>query len=114
GPRARSAASSAARRARCRGSAATPARLAFAIPAAAGALVLLHNQGQADRPRLDILGALTATTGLVAVVYGFSHAQTDGWGDAVTVAMLAGGAALLALFAWLESRLANPLLPLRV
>src|SRR5439155_11892218 len=62
----------------------------------------------------DILGALTATTGLVAVVYGFSHAQTDGWGDAVTVAMLAGGAALLALFAWLESRLANPLLPLRV
>jgi EmrB/QacA subfamily drug resistance transporter len=88
--------------------------LAFAVPAAAGAIALLRNQGDPARPRLDIKGTLAASIGLFALVYGFASAQSHGWGDAMTLVMLAGSAGLLSLFAWLQARVAHPLLPLRV
>ena len=31
--------------------------------------------------RFDLAGALTSTLGMAALVYGFVHAATDGWGD---------------------------------
>ena len=40
-----------------------------------------------DRPRLDVPGALTASTGLFALVFGLSRAETDGWGDPVTIGL---------------------------
>jgi MFS family permease len=40
--------------------------LLIAVPAALGALALLHNQVQEVKPRLDIPGTLTASTGLFA------------------------------------------------
>jgi EmrB/QacA subfamily drug resistance transporter len=88
--------------------------LVFATIAIAGGLALLHNQATANHPRLDWPGAVTVTGGLFALVYGFSHAETTSWTNPLTVGMLAGGVVLLALFAWIESRVANPLLPLRV
>jgi EmrB/QacA subfamily drug resistance transporter len=88
--------------------------LVFAVIAVAGALAMLHNQVPAEKSKLDVPGTLTVSGGLFALVYGFSHAQTASWGDPMTVAMLATGAGLLALFVWIESRVANPLLPLRV
>ena len=88
--------------------------LLIAVPAVFAALSLLHNVRPAERPRLDVAGTLAASAGLFGLVYGFSHAETSSWGDPVTVAMLAGGVSLLALFAWIETRVANPLLPLRV
>ena len=88
--------------------------LVFATFAIAGGLALLHNQATANRPRLDWPGAVTVTGGLFALVYGFSHAETTSWTNPLTIGMLAGGVVLLALFAWIESRVANPLLPLRV
>jgi EmrB/QacA subfamily drug resistance transporter len=88
--------------------------LLFAIPAAIAAFSLLHNVVPAKRPRLDIPGTLTATTGLFALVYGFSHAETTSWGDGLTVGMLAASAALLTAFILIQRRSANPLLPLRI
>lgn len=88
--------------------------LAFAIPAAALALRLLVDQRVADRPRLDLPGTLTAAAGLFALVYGFSSAETSSWGDPVTITMLAAAGVLLAAFVAVESRVAGPLLPLRV
>ncbi|MGZ4218880.1 MAG: MFS transporter [Solirubrobacteraceae bacterium] len=88
--------------------------LVFATIAIAGALTLLHNQAAVNRPRLDWPGTFTVTGGLFALVYGFSHAETTSWTNPLTLGMLAGGVVLLALFAWIESRVANPLLPLRV
>ena len=88
--------------------------LAFAGVGILGALALLHNQRPQERPRLDLPGTALATAGLFALVYGFSHANTDGWGDGLTVAMLAAAAVLLAAFVALELRVASPLLPLRV
>jgi EmrB/QacA subfamily drug resistance transporter len=88
--------------------------LVFAAVAVAGALVLLTNQAPERKPKLDITGALTISAGLFALVFGFSHAQTSGWGNQLTVGMLAAGVVLIALFAWLERRSEHPLLPLRV
>ena len=47
-------------------------------------------------------------------VYGFNHAQTTSWSNALTIAALAAGVFLLGVFVWLERRSTHPLLPLRV
>ena len=88
--------------------------LVFAIPAAAAALVLLVNERPAARPKLDLAGAASATTGLFALVYGFSNAQTHGWSAALTIAALAASVLLLGAFALLQWRGRHPLLPPRV
>ena len=86
----------------------------FALPAALVASRLLRHVPVANRARLDVRGALLASAGLFALVFGLSQAQTDGWGDATTVTSLALAVLLLAGFVALEARTAQPLLPLRV
>jgi EmrB/QacA subfamily drug resistance transporter len=86
----------------------------FALVAVSGAVTLLHNQAPATKPRIDIPGVTTVSLGLLALVYGFNHAETTSWGNAVTIAVLAAGVVLLAVFAAIERRVAGPLLPLRV
>jgi EmrB/QacA subfamily drug resistance transporter len=88
--------------------------LGFAIPAAIGAVALLSDERHGAGSRIDLPGTLTASAGLFALVFGFNHAQTASWGDPLTLALLGGGLALLGVFAWLETRVANPLLPLHV
>jgi EmrB/QacA subfamily drug resistance transporter len=88
--------------------------LVFAAVAVSGAITLLHNQAPAVKPRIDIPGVLTVTSGLFALVYGFNHAQTTSWSDSVTIAALAAGVGLLAAFVAIERRVSSPLLPLRV
>ena len=48
--------------------------------------------------RFDLLGALTSTLGMTALVYGFVRAASTGWGDPVTVVAFAVGVVLLAAF----------------
>jgi EmrB/QacA subfamily drug resistance transporter len=88
--------------------------LAIAIPAGLAALTLLHHQAMTVKPRLDIPGVLTASAGILALVYGFSSAETAGWEAGVTLGALAAGALLLSAFLLIQRRVANPLLPLRV
>ena len=88
--------------------------VAIALPAAAGALALLHNQDRSASPKLDLPGTLTVVLGLVALVYGFSQAEADGWGAASTLGFIAAGLVLLWLFVALQRRVAHPLLPLRI
>jgi predicted MFS family arabinose efflux permease len=89
--------------------------LLIAVPAAIGAFVLLRNPERTGaRPRLDLVGTALATTGLFALVYGFSHAETDGWSHGVTIGMLAYGVIAIAAFAAWQRRAEHPLLPLRV
>jgi Na+/melibiose symporter-like transporter len=66
--------------------------------------------------RYDIPGAVLATGGLTALVYGFTKAATeaDHWRSGTTLSWLAVAAVLLAAFLVWEARTANPLLPLRV
>jgi EmrB/QacA subfamily drug resistance transporter len=62
----------------------------------------------------DIPGALTVTLGLLSLVYGFTRAETDGWGSSTTLLLLAAAAVLLVAFVIIERTTAAPLLPLRV
>jgi EmrB/QacA subfamily drug resistance transporter len=88
--------------------------IAFAVPAATAGMRLLRHVPAPARPRLDLPGTLAASSGLFALVFGLSRAQTDGWGDPVTLAILAASGILLAAFVALQRRVAQPLLPLRV
>jgi EmrB/QacA subfamily drug resistance transporter len=88
--------------------------LAIGAIAIAGAALFLAHSRAAHRPRLDLPGAVTASTGLFALVYGFSHAETTSWGNPYTIASLVASAVLLAVFVTIERRASQPLLPLRI
>ncbi|MDN3260932.1 MFS transporter [Streptomyces sp. CSDS2] len=87
----------------------------FAVVAAAGAyFVVREPEGGRNRNPLDIPGVLLSTLGLVALVYGFTRAESDGWSDTVTVAMFVASVVLLLAFVLVEAKVKAPLLPLRV
>ena len=88
--------------------------LAIALPTAVAALRLLVNQAQANRPPLDLPGTAAASAGLFALVFGFSNSEMHSWSDPVTIFSLTAAVVLLATFVAIESRVAHPLLPLRV
>ncbi|MFI6940346.1 MFS transporter [Streptomyces sp. NPDC050418] len=87
----------------------------FAIVAAAGAYFVIREPAEGrNRSSLDIPGVLLSTLGLVALVYGFTRAESAGWSDGLTVGMFVASAVLLAAFLLVESKVKAPLLPLRV
>ncbi|WP_291418341.1 MFS transporter [Actinophytocola sp.] len=61
--------------------------------------------------RLDLPGALTATAGIAALVYGFIRAAEAGWADRAALAALVAGAVLVAGFLCIEVRTREPLMP---
>jgi MFS family permease len=64
--------------------------------------------------RLDTPGALTATAGMLSLVYGLTHASTHSWGSAGTLVPLLGAVVLLAAFVVIEVRSPEPLMPLSI
>jgi EmrB/QacA subfamily drug resistance transporter len=79
-----------------------------------GALTFLPHAERVRSERIDWPGVATIVAGLVAIVYGFSEADTASWSSPVTIGLLVGGAVLVALFLLVERRSPRPLLPLRV
>jgi EmrB/QacA subfamily drug resistance transporter len=88
--------------------------VAFAAAALAGAAILIPSPPRSRGTALDVPGSLLAVSGLAAIVFGFSEASNSGWGSDLTIGLLAGGAALLAAFAVVERRVAQPLVPLSI
>ncbi|MFB7334488.1 MFS transporter [Streptomyces adustus] len=88
--------------------------VAIAVVAFAGGWVLLGNHRDATHAKLDVPGTALVASGLFALVYGFSNAETHDWNSPLTWGFLLAGAALLAVFAWWQTRAAHPLLPLRI
>ncbi|KOT53694.1 MULTISPECIES: MFS transporter [Streptomyces] len=87
----------------------------FAVVAAAGALLVIREPAGSRNPsRLDVPGVILATLGLVSLVYGFTRAESDGWGAGMTIGLFVAAAVLLATFVLVESKVKSPLLPLRV
>ncbi|MFB8205443.1 MFS transporter [Kitasatospora purpeofusca] len=87
----------------------------FAVVAAVGAVMVIREPAEGrNRNRLDVPGVLLVTTGLVALVYGFTRAESDGWSSGVTIGLFVAAALLLAAFVLVESKVKAPLLPLRV
>ncbi|MER6083004.1 MFS transporter [Streptomyces sp. NPDC001833] len=80
-----------------------------------GAMTVVHDiHTQHTRARLDVPGAILATLGLVAVVFGFSQAESSGWGSGITITMFVVGVVLLGVFLVVEGKIKSPLLPLHV
>jgi EmrB/QacA subfamily drug resistance transporter len=75
---------------------------------------VLHESKADGEARYDIPGAITVTLGLVSLVYGTTKAASDGWGSFGTLVFLAIAVVLLVAFVIIETRVSNPLLPLRV
>jgi EmrB/QacA subfamily drug resistance transporter len=61
---------------------------------------------------LDFPGQILVIAGLAALTFGFIEANTYGWRSATIIALLAGGAAVLAVFGLWERRAKSPLLQL--
>ncbi len=88
--------------------------LVFAAIGLVGGYLLLEHSRATHRARLDVPGTVVVSGGLFSLVYGFSHADTDGWANGVTVGLLVAAGVLLSLFVAMQQRAKNPLLPLRV
>jgi EmrB/QacA subfamily drug resistance transporter len=87
----------------------------IAIVAVIGAIFLvpnLHRTG--PRPKLDVPGTVLVSAALFGLVYGFSNAESDGWGSPATWGFLAGAGVLLVAFVLWQRRAAHPLLPLTI
>jgi EmrB/QacA subfamily drug resistance transporter len=63
------------------------------------------------RHRLDVVGAVLATAGMVGLVFGFLRAPTAGWAAPSTLTAFVGGVVLLAGFAVVQARVRHPLVP---
>lgn len=84
------------------------------IVAAISAGPFIHESKAQGDTRYDLPGAFSATAGLVALVYGVTIANQDGWGASTTVGLLIAAGVLLVGFVLIEIRTKNPLLPMRV
>ena len=87
----------------------------LAVLAVIGATLLLKKQPKAeDAKGIDVPGSLVVIAGLVSFVYGLASAESNGWSSATTLICIGAGLALLAVFAVIENRVKDPLLPLHI
>jgi EmrB/QacA subfamily drug resistance transporter len=86
----------------------------IAAVAVVGGMAEIRDHGGRNRAPLDLPGALLGTSGLVALVYGFTRAESHGWTEGGTLAMFAATVVLLTAFIVTERSVRAPLLPLRV
>jgi EmrB/QacA subfamily drug resistance transporter len=85
--------------------------LALAVLAATPALL----PAGARRPeRLDLIGAVLATSALALAVFGIVDANSAGWGSTQTVLALAASVALMGAFVANQALVREPLVPLGV
>jgi EmrB/QacA subfamily drug resistance transporter len=89
------------------------------VPIGVAALVLMPRLVASSRPtgprrRFDLAGALSSTGGLVLLVDALSQAPQYGWGAPRTVGLIAAAMTALAAFLVIESRVADPMVPLSI
>jgi EmrB/QacA subfamily drug resistance transporter len=68
----------------------------------------------ATERRLDVAGAVTVTTSLMLAVYAIVNGNHNGWTSARTLGVLGAAALVFGAFLVIESRVAAPLVPLRL
>jgi predicted MFS family arabinose efflux permease len=91
----------------------------FFVNVPVGAAITVFGSGWLIAPvrqpgRFDLAGALTSTAGLMLLALGFIRAATHGWSDPQTLLTLAVAVAVIAAFAVVEMRAAQPIMPLRL
>jgi EmrB/QacA subfamily drug resistance transporter len=84
-----------------------------AVGIVAAVVVLRHDVVRRARQRIDLVGSILVTTGLMLVVYGVVSTEAHGWGSRQVVLPLALGVLLTIWFVAHEARVASaPLVPL--
>jgi EmrB/QacA subfamily drug resistance transporter len=68
--------------------------------------------GETAERRLDVAGAVVVTASLMLAVYAIVNGNEVGWTTARTLGLLAAAGGLMAVFLFIESRVASPLMPL--
>ncbi|WP_204046062.1 MFS transporter [Acrocarpospora phusangensis] len=76
------------------------------------ALIVITRERYAEGRRLDVLGTILVTTGLTAVAFGTVRTHEFGWLSAEALLPLGAGVVCLAAFLLVQSRTAQPLVPL--
>jgi MFS family permease len=101
-------------------------RLVFAVNVPFGLIAIvwafwkLHEMGERHRTRIDWLGNLTFAAGLSMVLTGITYGikpygvSSMGWADPFVLAMIAGGLAVLVAFLFIEMRVAEPMINLKL
>ena len=80
----------------------------------AASAFLLPAAGKRASGRVDIGGAITVTAALMCAVFAIVNGNDVGWTSGTILGLLAASVALLALFVAIESRVREPLVPLRL
>ncbi|MCO5972565.1 MFS transporter [Actinoallomurus soli] len=86
----------------------------IAVVGLVGALAFVRDPAPHEGARLDVPGVILVTGGLVALVYGFTRAESEGWSERGVIGLLAGAGVLIVAFVVVEAVTRAPLLPLRV
>jgi EmrB/QacA subfamily drug resistance transporter len=89
------------------------------VPVAAIALALTpglipESRSESVTRHFDAAGAISVTAGLSLLAYAFLDASESGWGSTKIIGLLAGSAALIAIFVAIERRSKAPLVPFRI
>ncbi|MFK4638426.1 EmrB/QacA subfamily drug resistance transporter [Paenarthrobacter histidinolovorans] len=85
-----------------------------AVAVLAVAPIVLAESKPAAKLRLDVPGAITVTLGLLALVFGLTHAAEHSWTDPQTLGALGAAVVFFSAFAAVERRAAAPLVPLDI
>jgi EmrB/QacA subfamily drug resistance transporter len=90
--------------------------LAFVVVAGAAVTAHLYVPESPVRvpAKIDWAGAALLSAGLASLLLAVSEGNAWGWGSARIVGLLTVAAAILALWAWLETRVAEPLVDMRM
>ena len=87
------------------------------VPVALAAILLTllavrESRDESASRRVDVLGLLTVTAGLTALVLALQQSDTLGWGSPAVIGALAAAIIFLGLFFYVEPRLREPLIEL--
>jgi len=85
-----------------------------AIALIATPLVVGESRGEQRGAGFDLSGAILGTAGLSTLVFAVIRTEPMGWGSAQVLGLFGAAAIMLGAFLFVESRAANPLLPLRL
>jgi EmrB/QacA subfamily drug resistance transporter len=82
--------------------------------AVAGYFLLVDNVGLGIKEGVDWVGSALVTLSVMVFIYAIITAASDGWGSAHTLLCAGIGIVLFVAFIVLESKVANPIMPLRI
>jgi EmrB/QacA subfamily drug resistance transporter len=79
-----------------------------------GRALLERDEGVGLGEGVDIIGSVLVTVALMLGIFGIVKVPEYGWADLHTLAFGGAALALLAMFLFYESRITNPIMPLRI